>query len=232
VFGLAFATVIFIILRVLGLLFMSLRTAKIAHNNVLKLVFQAPINTFFDITPIGKILNRFSKDIQVLDNSLCFNMGSFFACIYQTMAALIVATLAVRWILIAVFIVFFVGICLFKYALKGYKECNRIESVSKSPMLSFLQETQSGLSVIRAFKQQDQFKERNYMLVNKNTLANQISMGIWNWYSMRIDVITTFILAAACAFCVLYRTHTDPVLLALMLQYTLSLQGYTIWALY
>lgn len=153
VFGLALATVLFIILRVMGLLFMSLRTAKIAHNDVLKLVFQAPINTFFDVTPIGKILNRFSKDIQVLDNSLCFNVGSFFACIYQTLAALIVATLAVRWILIVVVIVFFLGICLFKYALKGYKECNRIESVSKSPMLSFLQETQTGLTVIRAFGQ-------------------------------------------------------------------------------
>ena len=45
-------------------------------------VLRAPINLFYDVTPIGKILNRFSKDLQVMDQQLCFIIGSFLACFY------------------------------------------------------------------------------------------------------------------------------------------------------
>jgi ABC-type multidrug transport system fused ATPase/permease subunit len=141
IFSFSFGVVLFIILRVLMLLLMSLRSARIAHNYILKHVMQAPINLFYDVTPIGKILNRFSKDLQVLDNSLCFNMGSFLAQGYNALAALVVATIAVRWILVAVLFMIVSGVCLFKFVLTGYKDLNRIESVTKSPMLSLLQET-------------------------------------------------------------------------------------------
>ena len=135
------AVVIFIIIRVSILILMSLRSAKTAHNHILKHVLQGPINLFYDVTPIGKILNRFSKDLQVLDNSLCFNIGSFFACSYQSLAALIVAAVAVKWILVAIGLMTFIAICLFRFALTAYKDLNRVESVTKSPILSFLQET-------------------------------------------------------------------------------------------
>jgi ABC-type multidrug transport system fused ATPase/permease subunit len=154
IFSFAFGAMIFIIIRVIILLFMSLRTAKIAHDSILKKVFQGPINLFFDVTPVGKILNRFSKDMMVLDNRLCFNIGSFFSRFYQALAALFVAALAVRWILVAILIFIMFGFCLFRYVLRAYKETNRVESVTKSPTLSFLQETQSGSTVIRAFKRE------------------------------------------------------------------------------
>jgi ABC-type multidrug transport system fused ATPase/permease subunit len=178
---------------------------------------QAPINLFFDVTPIGKILNRFSKDLQVLDNSLCFTMGKFISCFYQALAALLVAAIAVRWILVAVFFMMFVGIILFRFSLVGYKECNRVETVTKSPMLSFLSESQAGNTVIRAFRRKEEFSTHNYELINKNTLANLISQGVWTWYSIRMDVLSTIVLTAATSFCVLYRTKTDPVLLSMML---------------
>jgi len=54
--------------RVSILLFGSLRATKLLHNKILGKVIRAPINLYFDVTPIGKILNRFSKDLQVLDN--------------------------------------------------------------------------------------------------------------------------------------------------------------------
>ena len=133
------------------------------------------------------------------------------------MAALFVAALAVRMILIAILIFLMFGFCLFRYVLRAYKETNRVESVTKSPTLSFLQETQSGSTVIRAFKREKEFIEHNNFLVNRNTLANQVSMGVWTWYSIRMDILSSFVLMVACGFCVYLRTDTDPVLLTLML---------------
>jgi ABC-type multidrug transport system fused ATPase/permease subunit len=37
------------------------------HNTVIEKVMSAPVNLFFDVTPIGKILNRFSRDLEILD---------------------------------------------------------------------------------------------------------------------------------------------------------------------
>jgi hypothetical protein len=87
---------------------------------------------------VGKILNRFTKDLQCLDNVLCFNVGSLFAYFYQSIASLIVAGYTVPYVLIATAFFVFLGALLFRFALQAYKECNRVESVTKSPMLSFL----------------------------------------------------------------------------------------------
>ena len=202
IFSLATLASVFVICRVIILLLMSLRSARIAHDHILKLVLQGPINLFFDVTPIGKILNRFSKDLAVLDNNLCFNVGSFFSCFYQALASLIVCAVSCHWIIVAEVIMIVAGFILFKFTLKGYKETNRIESVTKSPLLSFLQETQTGGSVIRAFKREADFRLVNYELINKNTLANQMSTGVWTWYSIRMDLFCSFVLTVATAFSV------------------------------
>jgi len=117
IFAFAIGAVLFIVVRVVSLLFMSLKVAKTAHNHILKLVLQSPINLFFDVTPVGKILNRFTKDLQCLDNVLCFNVGSFFACFYQAMASLIVAGFTVPYVLIATAFFVFLGALLFRFAL-------------------------------------------------------------------------------------------------------------------
>lgn len=73
------------------------------------------------------------------------------ACFYQAIAALVVAIYVVPYIIVAVVIMIAAAIMIFRHVLTGYKECYRLDAVTKSPILSFLQETQSGGTVIRAF---------------------------------------------------------------------------------
>lgn len=86
--------------------------------------------------------------------------------------------------------------------------------------------------MIRAFNREKEFIERNNYLVNRNTLANQVSMGVWTWYSIRMDTLSSFVLAVACGFCVYLRSQTNPVLLSLMLQYIVTLQMYSTYTLF
>jgi len=44
------------------------KAAKIIHQLMLNRVINAPINLYFDITPIGRIMNRFSKDLIIMDS--------------------------------------------------------------------------------------------------------------------------------------------------------------------
>jgi hypothetical protein len=45
-------------------------------------VFNAPINHYFDVTPIGRILNKFSKDLTGIEREFAWEVGQFLACIY------------------------------------------------------------------------------------------------------------------------------------------------------
>mmetsp|Transcript_109751 Transcript_109751/g.151884 ORF Transcript_109751/g.151884 Transcript_109751/m.151884 type:complete len:219 (+) Transcript_109751:412-1068(+) len=211
---------------------MSRKIAKVLHDQLITLVLQAPINLFFDVTPVGKILNLLTKDLYILDYNLSFSVGTFMSTVYLAISCLIVATVAVPWILIAIFILMLMGISLFRYVLASYKDTYRIEAITKSPLLSFMQESFTGCSIIRAYGENNKFSQRNYSLVDDNTLANQMAMGIWGWYSIRIDVISTAVLAVAGAASIAFRHSTDPVLLGLLLQYSLSLQNYVSFLLY
>jgi hypothetical protein len=57
-------------------------------------------------------------------------------------------------------------------------------------------------------------------------------VGCWEWYCIRMDLASTLVVGSACAFCILNRGNIDPVLLALMLKYVLTLQQYCVWTLY
>lgn len=59
-----------------------------------------------------------------------------------------------------------------------------------------------------------------------------MAVGCWEWYCIRMDLTSTLVVGSACGFCVLNRGHIDPVLLALLLRYILTLQQYCVWTLY
>lgn len=170
--ALTLLTALLIFTRTNTQVFAGLRVGKRLHNELISYVFRAPINLFFDVTPIGKILNRFSKDLAVIDEQIYYNFGGFLVCLWQTIACLIVSATAVPMILTVIAVFLVAVFCLFVYSMKAYKDCYRIESVTMSPILSYMQETFNGSSVIRAFGRSEEFRKHSYALVNKTTCAN------------------------------------------------------------
>lgn len=148
---------VFILARVGLFLTAGLKASKVLHNELIAKVLNAPINLYFDVTPIGKILNRFSKDLAIIDEQIFWDFGTFLAQLYQAFAALLVAALVVPYIIIVIVIFIGTGYWLFRYSMKGYKDCYRLSQVSMSPILSFFQETFSGGTVIRAFGKDEEF---------------------------------------------------------------------------
>ena len=133
---------------------------------------------------------------------------------------------AVPLIIVAIAVYMIIAICLFLYSMRAYKDCYRIESVTMSPILSYFQETFNGSSVIRAFGKENEFKDRSFKLVNKTTQANQVTIGVFGWYSLRLDLLTSLILIAGCSACIVLRGTANPILLSMMLQYLLTLQSF------
>jgi len=66
-----------------------LRSATLLHTSILKSGLRAPMS-FFDSTPIGRIINRFSKDIDVVDSQLPRSLHSWVVCALSVMGTIAV----------------------------------------------------------------------------------------------------------------------------------------------
>jgi len=186
-------------------------------------VANAPINTYFDVTPVGRILNKFSSDLQTSDNEISWNFGFLLTMIALFVLTICVSISAVPWLAFLIPVIAGVAYFVSLRNIGVFKEMNRIVSVSKSPLLSLIQETINGASTIRAFSRQATYIERNRQLLNNNILSNLHKFGVEYWMNMRLDFLVIGVMAAICSCAIFSKGHADPILLALMVNYTLQL---------
>jgi ATP-binding cassette subfamily C (CFTR/MRP) protein 1 len=103
---------------------------------MIKRVLNAPINLYFDVTPIGRILNKFSKDLQSVEEDLCWSISGTVACFYMTICALVISVSATPWLLIIIPVIAYLLYKLYRYAIFSMRETSRVEIITRSPMLS------------------------------------------------------------------------------------------------
>lgn len=154
VFAYATSAAMFMLFRCLVIFTMGISASKVVHQKMICSVLKAPINLFYDVTPTGTILNRFSKDLQVLDNNVALAFSTINVMLYQVLSILIVISLTNYYIIILIPFMAALAYSLFGYALPSYREGTRIESITKSSLLNNINETVSGCSTIRAFNRQ------------------------------------------------------------------------------
>ena len=119
-----------------GFRFSIYGTRKI-HNDLITRVVRAPINLFFDVTPIGRILNKFSKDLRELEDGMALHAGWILNVTVEITSVIIVSFMVVKWVMLIVPIVFYFAYRTFRRILGSRRELARIHSITRSPMLSF-----------------------------------------------------------------------------------------------
>lgn len=127
-----------------------LRAARDLHNKLLNNSMRLPMS-FFDTTPLGRILNRFSKDVDVIDNVLPMSMRFWIMMFFNTIAVLIVISYSTPWFMV---VIPFMGVIYYfiqKFYVATSRQLKRIESVTRSPIYTHFSETITGQSTIRAY---------------------------------------------------------------------------------
>jgi len=138
-------------LRVLTLTYFSFKGTKRLHDEMIERVIQAPINNYFDVTPLGRLLVRFAKDLSVIETQLVFEIGTGYVNAYNLISVFAIAAFVIPWILLIFPVVILSTIYLYRASIAATKETSRIESVTRSPLLSYLSEVLNGQATIRAF---------------------------------------------------------------------------------
>ena len=158
--GVYFAIFIFnglaIFFRSLIIYFFLVRAAKNLHEKLLSRVMKFPM-AFFDTTPSGRIINRFSRDTETMDIILPGIIIQFLGCITSIITTLAIVCVATGWFTLALPPIMFVYISVQRFYIPACRELQRIESISRSPIYSGLGEAVNGVETIRAFRQERHF---------------------------------------------------------------------------
>lgn len=148
----------FAMLRAGALLSGSVMSSRSVHRRMISSLLFAPLNEFFERIPIGRILNRLSKDVQVIDSDLAYTIGIFLATVSTIVGDTLLCVYASSlWVLIPIFIFMYVCKNLQSYYMMAQREVVRLETISRSPIVQFFGESLQGLPSIRTFKQQERF---------------------------------------------------------------------------
>ncbi|XP_076266254.1 multidrug resistance-associated protein 1-like isoform X1 [Rhynchophorus ferrugineus] len=226
--ALGIGQVVVIFFAALALFVGALNAAKKQHFTLLNNILRAPGPLFFDVTPVGRILNRFSKDVDTLDTVLPMTLRGWINCLFS-----VIGTLAVTSIATPLFIVVIIPIALLYYFIQRFyvatsRQLKRLESVSRSPIYSHFGETVTGVQAIRAFNQQDRFIRESEQKVDLNQVCYYPSIISNRWLAVRLEMIGNLIILFAALFAVLGKDQL-PALVGLSISYCLQITQTLNW---
>jgi ATP-binding cassette subfamily C (CFTR/MRP) protein 1 len=203
---------------------LSISSAKKFHDGMFRGILLAPLQ-WFETIPTGRLLNLFSRDVNVIDEVLPRVLNSFVRTIIVVVGVLVVISVSVPPFLLAVVPLWFIYRAILKYYLATSRELKRLDAVSKSPIFTWFQESLGGLSTIRAFGQETRFLATSEARVDRNQMCYFPSITCNRWLAVRVEFIGALVILLASASAVTLVTMgsgMDAGLLGLMMSQALS----------
>ncbi|VDP47772.1 unnamed protein product [Schistosoma curassoni] len=220
---------IIIILTILLVFFSTARTllffkqmtcvAERLHELMVKACLSTRI-LFFESNLSGKILNRFSKDIGIIDDLLPTNTFEF---------------LHVRWnhywaIFPAIILSILFWVIRGRYMCLS-RELRRLEAIARTPVLSWINITLQGLPCIRASGDQSFHLNKFYDVVNSHTDVFYMNLAAALWFGIRLDLSCVIFITCVSAICLILGIYSEipGANVGLMFTYSSSLIGLFQW---
>lgn len=174
------------------------------HDTMFRKVMRCPV-AFFDVTPVGRILQRFSKDMDELDVRIPYYLEyvgqGMITCIGQMIMVCIMYPMFSAVLVVAIAIFSFLEVWLNR----GLQQNKSLDSIRKAPVLSHLSSTMAGLNVIRTYGRQDVQLLRFRRRLNRSLASDLIYRSSVRWFTFRMDMICVVLVALTGLVTVLLR---------------------------
>ncbi|KAK6485739.1 multidrug resistance-associated protein 4-like isoform X1 [Huso huso] len=226
--GLTVVTVIFGFIRSLLLFKVLVNSAQTLHNQMFQSILRTPVR-FFDVNPIGRILNRFSKDIGQLDNLLALTFADFIQIFLQIVGVIAVAVSVIPWIIIPLIPLLIIFIILRRYFLQTSRDVKRLESTTRSPVFSHLSSSLQGLWTIRAFKAEQRFQREFDDHQDLHSESWFLFLTTSRWFAVRLDGLCTIFVTTVAFGSLLLANELEAGDVGLALSYAITLIGMFQW---
>jgi ABC-type multidrug transport system fused ATPase/permease subunit len=188
----------------------------------IKRVLRAPMS-FFDTTPLGRITNRFSRDVDVMDNNLSDAMRMYFFSVSSIISVFALVIAFFHYFAIALVPLFILFLFATSYYRASAREVKRFESVLRSNVFAKFGEGLSGVASIRAYGLQDHFVLDLRKAVDEMDSAYFLTYSNQRWLSIRLDMIGNLLVFTTGILVVTSRFDVPPSIGGLVLSYILAI---------
>ncbi|CAH1406845.1 unnamed protein product [Nezara viridula] len=192
------------------------------HVLLLSNIFHSPMS-FFDTTPLGRILSRFSKDIEVIDNVLSYNLKQLLMFLSMVIGTLIVISYSTPLFIALIIPIAVVYYWIQRMYVTTSQQIKRLESISRSPVFSHFGESITGSSIIRAYNAQERFIKESENKVDNNQVCTFPSIAASRWLTIRLQMIGNLVVFFSALVTVINKDSLSPGIVGLMITYALQI---------
>ncbi|EED19134.1 multidrug resistance protein, putative [Talaromyces stipitatus ATCC 10500] len=206
----------------------SLKASSTIFERLLDLVLYAKL-LFFDSVPLGQITNRFSKDVEVMDQSISgFSISALQLLASMATMIIFISTILPAFLVVAVFICVAYYFVVVVY-INGARDLKRIESVQRSPLYQQFSETLAGVISIRAYARTSVFTAQNQELVDRLNQPYLLQWASKEWLTFRANVLSSMISFFTGAFVLWNSRRIEFGSAGLVLTYATNFTENVIW---
>jgi ATP-binding cassette subfamily C (CFTR/MRP) protein 1 len=196
------ASAMIVIQTMIMWVYCSIQASKKLHEQMAHAMFRSPMS-FFETTPIGRILNRFSTDMFRVDEAISRSFSEMFGNGSRALFTIGVICGTTPIFIAALLPLAALYSYIQRYYLRSNRELKRLESVSRSPIFAHFQESLGGVSTIRAFKQQQQWAYENENRVDSNLKAFFPAIYANRWLGIRLEFVGSLVVFLAATLSIL-----------------------------
>uniref|UniRef100_A0A8C3JBI8 ATP binding cassette subfamily C member 8 n=1 Tax=Calidris pygmaea TaxID=425635 RepID=A0A8C3JBI8_9CHAR len=208
----------------------GLKVTKKLHSALLNKIILAPMR-FFETTPLGSILNRFSADCNTIDQ----HIPATLECLSRS-TLLCVSALAVISYVTPMFLIALVPLAIMCYFIQKYfrvasRDLQQLDDSTQLPLLSHFSETVEGLTTIRAFRYEAKFRQKLLEYTDSNNIASLFLTAANRWLEVRMEYIgaCVVLIAAVTSITSCLYSKLSSGLVGLGLTYALMVSNYLNW---
>ncbi|XP_023680988.2 multidrug resistance-associated protein 1 [Paramormyrops kingsleyae] len=198
------------------------------HLDLLNNVLRSPM-AFFECTPSGNLLNRFSKEIDAIDCMIPDGLKMMLNYLFKLLEVCIIVLLATPFAAVVILPLALLYAFIQSFYVATSCQLRRLESVSRSPIYTHFNETVQGASVIRAFGEQSRFILQNNYRVDYNQTSYFPRFVATRWLAVNLEFLGNVVVLAAAILSVMGKNTLSPGTVGLAVSHSLQVTAILSW---
>lgn len=179
------------------------------HDTVFKRLLRAPIS-FYETNPLGRILNRVTRDVGVIDQVVPATFADFSSVFFNVFGVLVLSIVLNPWLLIPCFVIGCLSVPSRNYYLKTARGLQRLDSIARSPVYDHISSAFSGLIAVRSFRLQDCFERQFLRYMKDSVSARFLTFSCQRAVGFAMDFLSNVYIAAIILAIMLSPKGTIP----------------------
>ncbi|XP_046548060.1 multidrug resistance-associated protein 1-like [Haliotis rubra] len=204
------------------------RASRDLHHRLLTSILTSPME-FFETTPIGRITNRFSRDIEIIDGELPFRLEFWFDSAMNITIAMFAVVYSTPHVLVLLIPLAYYYYDVQKRYTKTSCQVRMLESKLRSPIESHFTESVVGAEIVRAYKAQGRFSEKFEDVTDNWNRMGFYSLLSRRWLGVHMLGVGNVACAMSSLLSTVFRGAMSGALLGLGISFSMEINGCMMW---